>query len=182
MKTLLKITLLSVCSILLISASCKKEKTGLAALPAATQEGKNTFGCLIDGNVFVAQTHLFNKSPVTCEYGYIDSDISKGHFFQASGLDDKSNPDKFFSVKIFTSKIDIKEGTTYPFQNQKDNGAFAEYIINIYNKYTSLSGELTITKFDEINHIASGTFWFDAQNDKGEKVEVREGRFDAKIL
>ncbi len=51
-----------------------------------------------------------------------------------------------------------------------------------YNTYTSTTGELTITKFDEINKIASGTFWFDAVNDKGEKVEVRDGRFDAKIL
>ena len=39
-------------------------------------------------------------------------------------------------------------------------------------------GKLIITKLDEINQIVSGTFWFDAVNDKGEKVEVREGRFD----
>jgi hypothetical protein len=24
----------------------------------------------------------------------------------------------------------------------------------------------------------AGTFWFDAVNDRGEKVEVRQGRFD----
>jgi Family of unknown function (DUF6252) len=80
----------------------------------------------------------------------------------------------------------MQEGTTYNLQNQKDNGALAEYTIVDdylnYNIYTSLTGELTITKFDEINKIASGTFWFNAENDKGEKVEVRDGRFDAKIL
>ena len=27
-------------------------------------------------------------------------------------------------------------------------------------------------------HIQSGTFWFDAVNEKGKKVEIREGRFD----
>lgn len=26
--------------------------------------------------------------------------------------------------------------------------------------------------------IIAGTFWFDAINDKGEKVQIREGRFD----
>ncbi|MGB4776356.1 MAG: DUF6252 family protein, partial [Daejeonella sp.] len=62
--------------------------------------------------------------------------------------------------------------------------AFAEYDIislGVITTYTSLTGELTITKFDEINGIASGTFWFDAENEQREKVQVREGRFDAKI-
>ncbi|RRJ91607.1 hypothetical protein EG240_05250 [Paenimyroides tangerinum] len=40
-------------------------------------------------------------------------------------------------------------------------------------------GEMTITKFDLANEIVSGTFWFDVQNPwTGEKIEVREGRFD----
>ncbi len=44
MKTLTKTTLLIACGLMFISASCKKTKTGTDALPAATQEGKNTFG------------------------------------------------------------------------------------------------------------------------------------------
>jgi hypothetical protein len=39
-------------------------------------------------------------------------------------------------------------------------------------------GELKITKIDVSKSIVSGTFWFDAVNSKGEKVEIREGRFD----
>ena len=39
-------------------------------------------------------------------------------------------------------------------------------------------GELRITKFDTINQIVSGTFWFDAKNSSGQIVQVREGRFD----
>ncbi|HEX8350349.1 MAG TPA: hypothetical protein VF598_10335 [Hymenobacter sp.] len=35
--------------LLLTAAGCKKEKTELERLPAATQEGKNTFGFLLDG-------------------------------------------------------------------------------------------------------------------------------------
>ena len=72
----------------------------------------------------------------------------------------------------------------YPIQNNQNSGAYAQYVIYAGSiiTYTSITGELKITKFDEINKIASGTFWFDAENDKGEKVEVRDGRFDAKIL
>ncbi|WP_345073973.1 hypothetical protein [Hymenobacter fastidiosus] len=37
---------------LLSAAACKKE-TEVDALPKATQEGKHTFGCLVDGKAFV---------------------------------------------------------------------------------------------------------------------------------
>jgi hypothetical protein len=41
------------------------------------------------------------------------------------------------------------------------------------------TGELIITKLDFINNIVSGTFWFDLENPfTGERVEIREGRFD----
>lgn len=178
MKTLTKNTLLVACSLLLLSASCKKTKTGLGALPPATQQGKKTFGCLINGKAFVAQTSPFSFKPaVSCGYNGFD--------FNVSGRDNKTDPNKLFSIKIYTNKIDIQEGFIYQLQNQKDNGAFAEYDILDetlkFNTHTSITGELTITKFDKINGIASGTFWFDAENKQGEKVKGREGRFDAKI-
>lgn len=40
--------LLFACSI----SGCKKDKAPLESLPAATQEGKNTLGCLVDGRAF----------------------------------------------------------------------------------------------------------------------------------
>ncbi|MBW7840687.1 MAG: hypothetical protein H3C36_13855, partial [Chitinophagaceae bacterium] len=42
------------------------------------------------------------------------------------------------------------------------------------------SGELWIKKLDPVNQIVSGTFWFDAVTANGQKVEVREGRFDVR--
>ncbi len=44
--------MLLVGSLTLISASCKKEKTGADGLPPATQTGANTFGCLVNGVLF----------------------------------------------------------------------------------------------------------------------------------
>ncbi len=40
------------------------------------------------------------------------------------------------------------------------------------------TGELTIKRNDLSNSIISGTFWFNAINEEGEIVEIREGRFD----
>ena len=51
---------------------------------------------------------------------------------------------------------------------------------NNYDTNETIKGELNLKKFDEINQIASGIFWFDAVNSSGQKFEVREGRFDVR--
>ena len=47
-----------------------------------------------------------------------------------------------------------------------------------YSTTSIISGELWLKKLDTINQIVSGTFWFDAINANGGKVEIRQGRFD----
>ncbi|WP_397337511.1 DUF6252 family protein [Paenimyroides tangerinum] len=48
-----------------------------------------------------------------------------------------------------------------------------------YTDNINYKGEFTITKLDLQKQIISGTFWFDVKDPKtGEKIEVREGRFD----
>jgi hypothetical protein len=61
MKNNLSKFLIYIFSCTLLSLSCKKEK-----LPKATQEGKNTFGCKIDGKVFLPtkSSGLFGSPPV----------------------------------------------------------------------------------------------------------------------
>ena len=49
MKNILIITML----MLLCAASCKKDNKNEDQLPPATQTGANTFGCLVNGKVFV---------------------------------------------------------------------------------------------------------------------------------
>jgi hypothetical protein len=46
--------------------------------------------------------------------------------------------------------------------------------------YLAISGKLTVTKLDTVNHIVSGRFYFTAKDSLGSKVEVTDGRFDAK--
>ena len=66
--------------------------------------------------------------------------------------------------------------------NNQFNADYSEIPNNlVFNEFftnDNFKGELIITKFDQVNQIISGTFWFDAVNNKGEKVEVRDGRFD----
>lgn len=68
--------------------------------------------------------------------------------------------------------------------NQPDNpengggGEFRTSSQNQYNTNNTYSDELTITRVDTYNSIISGTFWFDAINEQGQIVEIRDGRFD----
>ena len=62
-------------------------------------------------------------------------------------------------------------------------GGFSTNITHLgadnYNTDSLNTGAITITKFDTINHIVSGTFYFKAKLEDGtETVNVTDGRFD----
>lgn len=58
---------------------------------------------------------------------------------------------------------------------------YTEGIEEYYNTTPEVMGEMTITKLDFEDNIVSGTFWFDAVNNEGDMVEIREGRFDMRF-
>lgn len=164
----------------LLSLSCCDKDgqifAGKDQLPPATQTGANTVGCLVNGKVFLPHQQGI-LSPVNCFYQFVNGDYYFTMAFgdmRGTGIED---------VNIFTSKINLQDGQTY-LLNQgygPDIGGGAEYYTDLNNKFnTNLIniGELKITRIDVSKSIVSGTFWFDAINSKGEKVEIREGRFD----
>ncbi|KHJ39504.1 hypothetical protein PBAC_00110 [Pedobacter glucosidilyticus] len=180
MKTLHYIIILF--SYLSLSASsCKKEKTGIEALPAATQEGKNTFGCLVNGEVFIARGRSgFSPPYFECDYSFISETNSFRFYLRGTDEIRSSNTNSIIiystGIKLNSSiKIDLRE-----LQDGYANARYSETLLNEFSTTSTSKGEITITKLDESKRILSGTFWFDAVNEAGEKVEVREGRFDMK--
>jgi hypothetical protein len=157
---------------------CNKDGVPFGAsdqLPPETQTGANSVGCLVNGKVFLPKAGGISPD-VNCFYQLID-----GEYFFAMGFSDLKNGIE--SVGLFTARINLEVGQTY-ILNQGYNpnqGGGGEYFIKLSNKYNTNStttGELRITKLDPSNSIISGTFWFDAVNAAGEKVEIRQGRFD----
>ena len=161
-------------------SSCDKDddKTSLEQLPPETQTGANTVGCLVNGQVYLPSQSGIN-SPINCQYEYIDSEF----FFIMSFSDDRSSGP---NVSVQTLRVNLLQGETYLLnKNSIDDGDFTggggAYRLSSVNKYYTNSiktGALKITRIDLSNSIISGTFWFDAVNSNGEKVQVREGRFD----
>jgi hypothetical protein len=180
---------LTSCALLLLLQSCflfdikPKEKD---QLPPETQTGANTFGCLVDGKVFLPKRGGFGSPEhFRCDYQFVD-----GHFvFQLVGT--RYGNDAVNSVGVYyTSTTLIKEGK-YSFSTQStpdyafgqhSDGSFTTYRLHKTDGIT-YTGELWIKKIDTINGIISGTFWFNALDDygSGSKVEIREGRFDARF-
>ena len=160
----------------------KKEKTGIDGLPPATQEGKGTFGCLVNGLLFTPKGSPFG-GPIQQSYYQFVNGVN---YFLVSGTNN-SNSSKVYSIKIRSEDVILQTGMTIPLIEGEKGKASGLYWVgevastNEYKTDGHNKGELKITRFDEANQIVSGTFWFDAVNDKGVKVEVREGRFDMRF-
>jgi hypothetical protein len=164
---------------LITLSCCSSDDDNSDKLPPETQTGANTAGCLVNGKVFLPKQEGLNPALI-CNYEFIDGDF----FFNLVIRDNSGQGVKSVSVK--TSRINLQTNTTYNLD--KENTIFEDftggsgiYLIDASNFFytnTIKTGELKITKLDLQNSIISGTFWFDAINNTGETVEIRQGRFD----
>lgn len=180
----LKNILILLCSLLLLSASCKKEKSKnpIDDLPPATQTGANTFGCLVNGEVFLPKGSGLGGPILECRLEFVNN----GYHFFLSATDTKNEPLR--AVTILTDSLELAEGV-YELNKSNVSGTVSgEFVIinntNINAFETSppqYKGSLNITKYDKVKFVVSGTFSFDAVNTFGEKIEIREGRFDMKL-
>ena len=156
----------------------------ISKLPPATQTGANTAGCLVNGIAFLPKGYVVPGNLV-CNY-------TDGENFSLK-----------ISEKIFQGSTQMLRSVIFGSQNQNlhDNvgvsfalgqnnydgySKFGTYVINgaftddpnYYSTSSTITGEFKITYFNYNQAIISGTFWYDAINSTGQKVEVRNGRFD----
>ena len=169
------------------SANCKKHRplgNPVDQLPAETTTGTNTFGCLINGQIFLPKG--LSLSPILqCAYQYVNTNYSRGYFFQLSAAN-KSNSSDVFGLGIFTDSLPISVGS-FVLKNSQKGNAYGQYSrfnnpqSNVITTQNDLRGELVITKFDEVNQIVSGTFWFSVVKSPGDTLKITDGRFDMKF-
>lgn len=173
--------LLFLVPVLLAGFHCKKDKTPEEQLPPETQTGAGTFGCLVNGNVFKPKGDPSGGPILSCAYQLING----AYYFQLAALNKGGSIN--YGVGIFTDSLIIKEGVKLILRNKNVKGeAYGLYSISEIQGLTNYitnaidTGDISIKKLDEVNRIVSGTFWFDAKNSSGVKVQVRSGRFDIK--
>ena len=177
-------------SLFLINSQCKKHKPidPLSQLPPETQTGANTFGCLVNGQAFVPKGP--SLGPILSSYYQQIYSGPDGYVFQVAAYD-KSHGDDRYSILLLGDSLKIigpqtiyikgkiKGNTSGAYYTSKFNGTI--FINNDYFSTDLTGGELIIKKFDEINQIASGTFWFNALGNSGDTVKITNGRFDVRF-
>lgn len=180
-------------TLLLIAAlfACKKDdddQTPIEQLPAATQVGANTAGCLVNGQVFLPKGSSQFGPILSCFY---QQDVDGYHL--GLSFSERTSGNLIKTIQIATNPMQLNENEVYELTSRTDNGSnynsnFGEYYILTFdgnmNYLTTETyiGELKITKLDTQQRIISGTFWYDAINPNGDIVEVREGRFDMRYV
>ena len=164
MKTL-NIKFYTLCLLLIFlfttGMQCKKtnETVKEDVLPAETQTGKGTFGCLVNGEVWLPKA----KFP----YAGLTSIIQFGGFQIIA-----SKGNQYISI----AKNPIEKTGEFSLNAFEKDALFTENGI----EFKCIEGMLTITKYDKINQIISGRFRFKAKSSTGEIIEITEGRFDDK--
>lgn len=147
-----------------IMSSCEKEPP---TLPAETQEGLGTFGCLINGELVLANSIWRSGKWVQDVSAYYNSATD---LFIIEGCTEESR----HSFRFFVTNPKVGQC----------EAVFAFWTANIYYKVRGVS-YINFTRFD--GNIASGTFVFDADryntwNDTPvvppKEIQVRKGRFD----
>lgn len=165
------------------ASHCRKNKSQnpIDQLPPETQSGKNTFGCLIDGKVFLPKGSPFAGPVMKAQYQYWNG--KQGFSISAS----RSDGETVQSIAIGGSNIGSISAGTFPLNTGKVDGKLSgtyNYVKvttlgNLYSTDPIRTGQINIKLFDSVNQIVSGTFWFDAiDSATGKMVQIRDGRFD----
>jgi len=158
-----------------LGSGCKKNK-----LPPATQTGAYTFGCLVDGKVFLPKGSPFAGPVIKAQYQYVNG--KQGFAISARHSEGETGQ----TVSIGGDSITITE-RTYELATRNISGKLAgaytfSKVTTLGNYYYTTEiqrGQIVIKNFDEMNQIVSGTFWFDAiDSTTGKIIQIREGRFD----
>ncbi|TAE41620.1 MAG: hypothetical protein EAY66_01310 [Sphingobacteriales bacterium] len=176
----LKNILVLLCSLLLLSASCKKpSKNPIDNLPPATQTGANTFGCLVNGEVFLPKGSGFGGPVLRCQYVFDNGFYTL--YLSASNRAQDINK----SIRLVIKDIDLSPNLYVLNNDSTSKGEYSTInnllFTNSYKTTLNNTGNLRINYWNPGKGVLSGNFSFDAVNSIGEKVEIREGRFDVKL-
>jgi len=185
----MKTSKLTLLIIPLLFFACKKDppidpEPTEPVMPPLTHQGLNTFGCYIDGELFVA-----NEGPSVWSIPPVSGSFNLGTRrlnLQGSRYIDFESSERD-NIKIF---IDVTEGeSTYNFEYNDEGGTvgYRSWMTDISCDYYYRfrpdfdMGKLTITYLNEESNIIAGTFYMNLINEdcmEDTLLQITDGRFD----
>ncbi|WP_400192898.1 hypothetical protein [Hymenobacter sp. B81] len=170
---------------LLLLTQCSKCKDDPAPrkpedrLPAATQTGANTFGCLLNGQPFLPKGD-FSRHGLVVSY---DPDLNGGTLqIRARGLTQQNQEQLFILGGAFIARPGNHAFAApggYPYFFDESASAPCDSHYNEPEVYRR--GSLTITRLDVRAGIVSGTFEFTLAKPGCDTIKVTHGRFDKQL-
>jgi len=161
---------------------CEKEKTPLPTeLPPITEEGKNTFGCIVENEIYVPEIRRTSWSIPGSQSEPIEFTFPQYpyYFFRVSTirLVDKDDNLMDAQVEFMVDSCVFKPGR-YRFSHIS-----VIYEDIAYSSYSIDNDSLIITKIDTLNNIISGQFNFRVTDIStfSKNINITNGRFDLKI-
>ena len=141
-------------------------KTELEKLPPITQEGKNTFGCLVNGKAFVV-SNTYNQVAIL-EQGQLQLGATIG----------KNDDDESISMNLIDP---LNANEIIHFDRNNNHVGYTLIKGNSICQYeftNTFYGSIVFSKIDRINYIISGTFEFSTITQGCDTIRITEGRFD----
>ena len=136
-------------------------------LPAITTNGQNTFGCRVNGKVWLP----------------LDGSFSPGVFVDVNAT--HLAIEGYNSTLLENITIEVEPVTDTVYINFSTNNYFktwGTYLNKDLSKYftadTIRIGYIHFLRVDYTKGVFSGTFAFDAYNNKNDTVHITDGRFD----
>jgi len=145
-------------------------------LPAITQQGANTFGCLINGEVWVP-LGLRGTSGIRA-------------FYQKAtvlSIDTRNISDELRGIIEITARSQSADFESFSFDlnDTLDTRLAFEiggcYIDNYPDPSQVIAGQVTIDRLN-LGSFVAGQFWFIAVTPECDTLRVTDGRFDVKLL
>ncbi|MCS6795578.1 MAG: DUF6252 family protein [Raineya sp.] len=161
---------------LFMMLTCIRKQNVEPTLPPETQNGANTFGCKVNGKVWLpnGRESLYHGKLIV-----LYDETFQGGNLSISAFSERDNASIIINVGGNCNSVGeyiIYDNSPTSFQYTiLRNCVF--YSGDKINK--EAVGKLTITKLDKMRRILSGTFYFTIENACG-RVEITEGRFDLK--
>jgi len=185
MRLLRRLPLYALLLVLTQCSKCKNDPTPTKPedqLPAATQTGANTFGCLLNGQVWLPSGSIGTNDSfrVTYDPTYANGSLQIRVF---KVIPNYLDPQYFFISGATMNKIG-----TYPIDYQICGVAYYTEKRDACQEYsrssslgTTVRGQLTITRLDMRAGIISGTFDFTLAQTGCDTLKITQGRFDKKL-
>jgi len=148
-------------------------------LPAKTQTGANTFGCRVNGKVWVASSGFLSPTPLSTMKQSSNYLWVSAYDYQEKTEGLRSISFYFYSSNDFENTDSVKiRMTLYDIKNNKVlHGLSQTFIVT-----DAIFSNLKTSFFDDSNHKISGEFAFTIRDtlDKNKVFKITEGRFDVK--